>query len=143
MTELSAVTIDFARKLHGHIGPYLIIGLKMGEAAKKAFGIKDEDLPYLRAEVVVLLHPPFSCLLDGIQVSTTCTIGNQRLQFNNGTIIRVTFTCEDSSKIVKIKLAKQFYEQLELRHIQDKLDEEYAWELVELSENQMFFIDVE
>ena len=39
MTE----TIEYARKLHGHVGPYLVIGLKMGVAAKKALNIQDID----------------------------------------------------------------------------------------------------
>ena len=38
--ELTA-TIEFARKLQGHVGPYLVIGLKMGAAAKKALNISD------------------------------------------------------------------------------------------------------
>ena len=57
----------------------LVIGLRMGAAAKKALNITDNEITHLRAEVALPLYPPFSCLLDGIQVSTTCTIGNQRL----------------------------------------------------------------
>jgi formylmethanofuran dehydrogenase subunit E len=44
--ELTA-TIEFARKLQGHVGPYLVIGLKMGAAAKKALNISDTESTHL------------------------------------------------------------------------------------------------
>ena len=85
----------------------------MGAAAKKALNITDTESTHLRAEVAVPLYPPFSCLLDGIQVSTTCTIGNQRLQFKNSKTIQGTFIVEETGKIVKITLNKKFREILE------------------------------
>ncbi len=138
-----AATIEFARKLHGHVGPYLVIGLKMGIAAKKALNILDTESTHLRTEVAVPLYPPFSCLLDGLQVSTTCTIGNQRLQIKNTKTIQATFTKENSSKIVKIRLAKQFSKEIEQKHKQNRLDEVYALELAELAESKLFKIILE
>ncbi len=140
--ELTAL-IEFARKLHGHVGPFLVIGLKMGAAAKKALNISDAECTLLRAEVALPLHPPFSCLLDGIQVSTTCTIGNQRLKFKNSKTIQATFTSEKNAKTAKITLTQHFREQLEQKLKQDKLDEAFAWELAEMPENQLFNITLE
>jgi formylmethanofuran dehydrogenase subunit E len=136
--ELTA-TIEFARKLHGHVGPYLVIGLKMGVAAKKALNISDTECTLLRAEVAVPLHPPFSCLLDGIQVSTTCTIGNQRLRVENSETIQATFKRQKNAKKVKITLTQNLSEQLK----QNKLTETFAWKLAELPENQLFNITLE
>lgn len=110
----------------------------MGAAAKKALNITDTEETQLRAEVAVPLYPPFSCLLDGIQVSTTCTVGNQRLQFENSKTIRGTFIIEESGKIVKITLSKRFREILEEKKKEDKLSEAYAWELAGVPENQLF-----
>ena len=141
-TDQQAI-IEFARQLHGHVGPYLVIGLKMGAAAKKALNITDKELTHLRAEIGVPLYPPFSCLLDGIQVSTTCTIGNQRLQFKNSKTIQGTFMIEESGKIVKITLNKKVREILEEKKNEDKLNEAYAWELAEMLENQLFKITAE
>ena len=143
MPELSADVVEFARKLHGHVGPYLVIGLRMGFAAKKALNILETESTLLRAEVSVPMYPPFSCLLDGVQVSTTCTIGNQRLQIKNSKIIQATFTKENSSKIVKIKLAKTFQEEIDQRHKQNLLDEPYAWKIAEVPENQLFDLIIE
>jgi formylmethanofuran dehydrogenase subunit E len=142
LTEQQAA-IEFARQLHGHVGPYLVIGLKMGAAAKKALNIPDTELAHLRVEVAVPLYPPFSCLLDGLQVSTTCTIGNQRLQFKNSKTIQATFVVEETGRIMKITLNKKFRERLEEKKKEDKLSEAYAWELVEVPENQLFKITAE
>lgn len=141
-TEHQAI-IEFARQLHGHVGPYLVIGLKMGDSAKKALSISNTESTHLRAEVSVPLYPPFSCLLDGIQVSTTCTIGNQRLEFKNSKIVQATFMVEETGKIVKITLIKKFRETMEEKKKEDKLTEAYAWELAEMPENQLFKITVE
>jgi formylmethanofuran dehydrogenase subunit E len=132
--------IEYARKLHGHVGPYVVIGLRMGAAAKKALNLPDDESTLLTAEVSVPLHPPFSCLLDGVQVSTTCTVGNQRLQFKNAKTIQAIFSSQKDAKTVKITLTKQFRERLERKKKQDKLDEAFAWELAELPENQLFDI---
>jgi formylmethanofuran dehydrogenase subunit E len=136
--ELTTI-IEYARKLHGHVGPFLVIGLKMGAVAKKALNVSDAECTLLRAEVAVPLHPPFSCLLDGIQVSTTCTIGNQRLKIKNSKTIQATFTRQKEAKILKITLTQNLSEQLK----QNKLTETFAWKLAELPENQLFNITLE
>jgi len=132
--------IEYARRLHGHVGPYVVIGLRMGAAAKKALDIDYEESTLLTAEVFVPLHPPFSCLLDGVQVSTTCTVGNQRLHFKNAKTIQAIFSSQKDAKTVKITLSTLFREQLERKKKQDNLDEAFAWELAELPENQLFDI---
>jgi formylmethanofuran dehydrogenase subunit E len=112
----------------------------MGYAAKKALNVSDDDAALFTAEVSVPLHPPSSCLLDGIQVSTTCTVGNRRLQFKNARNVQAIFSSEKDGKTVKITLTKQFSDQLEQEKKQDKLDEAFAWELAKLPENQLFDI---
>ena len=133
-------TIEFARKIHGHVGPFLVIGLRMGIAAKKVLDISDSEQAHLRAQVTVPLNPPFSCLLDGVQVSTTCTIGNQRLEFENVKTIQATFQSEKTMKKVKIKIKQQFWEQLEQKHVQNRLDEAFAWEIARMPESHLFEI---
>jgi len=141
MTETTLTSmIEYARKLHGHIGPYLVIGLRMGYAARKALNVSDDDVARLTTEVSVPLHPPFSCLLDGVQVSTTCTVGNRRLQFKNAKNVQAIFSSQKDAKTVKITLTKQFREQLERKRKQDKLDEAFAWKLAKVPENQLFVI---
>ena len=141
MTETTlAPIIEYARKLHGHVGPYVVIGLRMGVAAKKALNLPDEESMLLTTAISVPVRPPFSCLFDGVQVSTTCTVGNRRLQFKNAKNIQAVFSSQKDAKTVKITLTKQFREQLERKREQDKLDETFALELAKLPENQLFTI---
>jgi len=140
MTETTLTSmIEYARKLHGHVGPYVVIGLRMGYAAKKALNVSD-DAARLTTEISVPLHPPFSCLLDGIQVATTCTVGNRRLHFKNGKTVKAIFSDQKDAKTVKITLTRQFTDQLKQKKKQDKLDEAFACELAKLPENQLFDI---
>jgi formylmethanofuran dehydrogenase subunit E len=138
-----AEKIEYARKLHGHVGPYLVIGLKMGAAAKAALNMPDIEQMQLKAEVNVPLQPPTSCLLDGIQVSTTCTVGNQRLQFKNAKTIYATFKTKKDSKTAKITLKEQFQKELEQKLKLNLLEEPFAWEISERSEDQLFDVILE
>jgi len=142
LNQKQLAIIKAAGRLHGHVGPFLVVGLKMGNAAKKALNIAETEQTRLSAQVAIPLNPPFSCLLDGIQVSTTCTVGNQRLQFRNAKNIKAIFKAE-SGETVTVTLAKSFWEQLEQQRKLDKLDETFAWELAELSDSQLFCIALE
>jgi formylmethanofuran dehydrogenase subunit E len=78
-----ARVIENAARLHGHLGPFLVVGVRMGTIAKRQLCSSDNELALLSANAKVPLFPPYSCLLDGIQVTTTCTVGNQRLSVEN------------------------------------------------------------
>jgi len=60
-------------KFHGHLGPYLVLGLRMGVVAVRI--LKPKGLHELSLRVWTKKTPPQSCLLDGIQVSSGCTLG--------------------------------------------------------------------
>jgi len=62
-----------AKGFHSHLGPYLVVGLKMGEALTKELG----DTPFSFSIVSYTgSEPPISCIIDGLQLSTPCTVGN-------------------------------------------------------------------
>lgn len=60
-------------KFHGHLGPYLVLGLRMGVVAVRI--LKPKGLRELSVRVWTKKTPPQSCLLDGIQISSGCTLG--------------------------------------------------------------------
>jgi formylmethanofuran dehydrogenase subunit E len=136
------VMIDNAQKLHGHLGPFLVIGVRMGMIAKKALNITDDQCASLKANVKVPLYPPFSCLLDGIQASTSCTVGNQRLIIENSEDICVSFMKQNAAGTVKITLKPKIAEELKKRLSEDALTEEFALKIARLPENQVFQIDL-
>jgi formylmethanofuran dehydrogenase subunit E len=140
--ELKAM-IDNAQKLHGHLGPFLVIGVRMGMIAKKALSVSDDQCGLLKASVKVPLFPPFSCLLDGIQASTSCTVGNQRLTIENSEEICVNFAKQNASRTVKITLKPEVAEELEKKLAKGSLNEKFALELAHTPENQLFNLETQ
>jgi formylmethanofuran dehydrogenase subunit E len=135
-----SATINAARKFHGHLGPFLVIGVRMGEAALKQFNLTGNERLDLKANVKVPLQTPFSCLLDGIQIATTCTIGNQRLTIQNSDAIQAAFTTQKQAKTIKITIKETLDQQLKQKQTQNELTEEYAHEIADMPENQLFNI---
>jgi formylmethanofuran dehydrogenase subunit E len=140
--ELKAM-IDNAQKLHGHLGPFLVIGVRMGMIAKKALSVSDDQCGLLKASVKVPLFPPFSCLLDGIQASTSCTVGNQRLTIENSEEICVNFAKQNAAGTAKITLNPRLAEELKKKLSEDALTEEFALELAHMPENQLFNVETQ
>jgi pyrimidine-specific ribonucleoside hydrolase len=59
-------------EFHGHLGVFSIVGAKMGIKARELFGVGPDKL---MVTTYAGTMPPYSCLNDGIQVSTGATIG--------------------------------------------------------------------
>lgn len=60
-------------ELHGHLGIYAILGVKMGLAALSYLGVEPGDVS-IRSYAG--MKPPVSCMNDGLQVSTEATFGH-------------------------------------------------------------------
>ena len=123
--------IDF----HGHFGPYLVLGMLMGDLAinklrcKRHFGIK--------AIVKGAVHKPKSCLIDGIQVSTGCTYGKGNIIKLSGSIINTEFINLRNNKKIEICLKKDLVKRL------DSLDghrasKSFAGELLKINPVELF-----
>jgi len=70
------------RRFHGHLGPYVVLGLRLGQYALERLGVA----PHfgLEAQVRCAGNPPESCLLDGVQFATGCTLGKQNISHTVG-----------------------------------------------------------
>ena len=99
--------IDF----HGHLGPYLVLGIQMGNLAidrlkcKRHFGI--------RTEVKGAVNKPKSCLIDGIQVATGCTYGKGNIQKEEGSRIQAIFQNLQNNKKIKLFLKQDLIKKLD------------------------------
>lgn len=83
-----------AEAFHGHMGPFLVVGLRAGSIGLRELKAKRESED-LHAAVSIPYVIPYSCILDGIQFSTGCTIGNKRLSFKDSSDFAITL--EDST----------------------------------------------
>ena len=76
-SSLKASTGDLLRAFHGHLGPYVVLGYRMGRLALEK---TNSDGHFdLSAEVYSTLEPPPSCLIDGVQLGSGCTLGKRNI----------------------------------------------------------------
>jgi pyrimidine-specific ribonucleoside hydrolase len=97
-------------EFHGHLGVFSIVGAKMGIKAREIFGVGADML-----EVITYAgtKPPYSCLTDGIQVSTGATLGmgTIRLAADSEAKPSAIFTYKNRS--VRITLKKEYLEKVD------------------------------
>ena len=104
MDELVQKAVNF----HGHLGPFLIVGLKMGKIALERFGLKRHSS--LKVTVDSDIHPPLSCIIDGIQIATGCTFGRGTIKIKQQGIPRAHF--EYQGRKITMKLKEQYYKKI-------------------------------
>jgi len=93
------ITLNEAVEFHGHLGPYLVLGILAGEAAVKKLGCRK----HFGLEVRVWGAPrkPKSCLIDGLQLSTGATYGKGNIERLDGPGVRIRFrNCYNNKKII-------------------------------------------
>jgi len=67
-------------QFHGHLGPSVVAGARIGMAGLRAVGAKGYFDVEVRCEGP-LAKPPQSCFLDGIQIATGATLGKRTLEW--------------------------------------------------------------
>ena len=83
-------------EFHGHLGVFSIVGAKMGIKARELFGVGPDMLEVM---TYAGTKPPYSCLNDGIQVSTGATLGMGTIHLADDSITQpcAVFTYKDRS----------------------------------------------
>ena len=130
-----------SEKFHGHLGPFLVIGARAG-----LFGLK--ELMAKRGEKDIKIKAslknstPFTCVLDGLQISTGCTFGNKRLSFENSN--GITIDLENKNGFLNIVVNEMIFEELKEnlsgRKIENEKLREMAYEIAQIDEDRLFVI---
>ncbi len=134
--------MEDAVKLHGHLGPFLVIGVRIGSIARKILNpnVKDKNQLCITAEIP--LSTPFSCVIDGIQVTTRCTVGNQKLRIKNSRKeITAYFSMQNSDKALKIAVNSKIVAELMSKISKGSTNEELAWNIAHMPESQLLRIE--
>lgn len=76
-------------KFHGHLGPYIVLGYRMGRYARAVFSGSRE----ISAVVHCSDSPPESCLADGIQIGSGCTFGRRKIKLEKDERLGCIFHC--------------------------------------------------
>jgi formylmethanofuran dehydrogenase subunit E len=105
------VTLKEAINFHGHLGPYLILGILAGELALKKLRCKK----YFGLKVMVwgANKKPKSCLIDGLQLSTGATYGKGNIIKLPGPLIKIEFTKRETGKKITVRFKNTLMRNLE------------------------------
>jgi len=120
------ISLREAVRFHGHLGPYLILGLLAGELALKRLGCgKYFDLT---VKVRGANKKPRSCLIDGLQLSTGATYGKGNIRKYNGAELEADFFDKTSGKGLVMRLGTALNKKLSALKSHSEC-EKYAKEL--------------
>ncbi len=94
-------------ELHGHLGIYSTIGVKMGIRAREIL-----NAPHIEIISFAGSQPPLSCMNDGLQVSTGSTIGHGliTLSHDSTTCPKAIFIAE--GRTLEMTLKDSYAEQI-------------------------------
>lgn len=68
-----------AEEFHGHVCPFLILGLRASEIAMQRLGVEKASAKETISEELLAIVECNNCFADGVQVATGCTLGNNSL----------------------------------------------------------------
>jgi formylmethanofuran dehydrogenase subunit E len=130
--KISSELLKRAVEFHGHLGPFLVVGLMMSKTACRFL----KQISSVR--VKTRLEPPRSCVLDGVQVATKCTLGNTKLSFEESQS-EISGEFRGEGKKILIVCKKKFLESLEKRmKNKEKTVEEEALNIAEINYEEIF-----
>lgn len=71
--------LEKAKAFHGHICPFLAIGIKASFIAMEELGISRLNFEESVGESILAIVETNNCFTDGVQIATGCTMGNNSL----------------------------------------------------------------
>ncbi|MFH2094340.1 MAG: nucleoside hydrolase [Bacteroidota bacterium] len=96
-------------ELHGHLGIYAVIGMKMGLRARQYFKLGIDDIMILSYAGSV---PPVSCMNDGLQVSTGGTLGHGLISISDEEMKRPEACFTFKGRTICLKLKEEYAAQI-------------------------------
>ncbi len=136
LEEILEKAVDF----HGHLGPFLVLGVRMALIGIRELEAKKGN-PKLRVTVMTKPSVPFSCVIDGIQAATRCTIGNRKLRLRNSpkTVSAKFQILEGNMVTVTLNPAKQEeLEKLLSKPASFQRTEKIARNIISMPEKELF-----
>jgi pyrimidine-specific ribonucleoside hydrolase len=97
-------------EFHGHLGVFSIVGAKMGIKAREIFGVGPD---MLEVTTYAGSKPPYSCLTDGIQVSTGATLGMGTIHLAADSEVQPKAVFTYKGRSVQISLKKEYLQKVD------------------------------
>lgn len=119
-------------KLHGHSGPYLNLGIRMGLLALDQLDAKGYF--GLSTEVELEYRTPMSCLIDGLQISTGCTMGKGNIKVKNNPV-PIKATIKSEQKTITVTIKPEIYQLMDFKK---NTDEDLAEKILKMGDRELF-----
>lgn len=114
----------------------------MGDTAKRHLDLDDKNDLGLQASIKTPLSTPFSCVIDGIQAATSCTVADQKLKIEKSAKgITARFKLESSNKTMKISVNAEVAENLMEEMSKGADAERLAAKIAHMQEGQLFVLE--
>ena len=124
-----------AKAFHGHLGPMVAIGLRMGRIIVGRLG----DTPFsYQIRCFTGKTPPISCVLDGLQLSTPCTVGNGGIEIVEDGEVRA-MASDKAGRTVEVRLRSEISERIKAEYDPNH-EEALPLALWEMSEEALFVV---
>ncbi len=96
-------------KFHGHNGPFLAIGYQAGLYAIKI--LKPESIVDIKCRITVVPEKPFTCIIDGVQSASCCTMGKGNLTIDKSALNSpiIQFDNQKNGKSVRITVRENIF----------------------------------
>jgi formylmethanofuran dehydrogenase subunit E len=122
--------IKKAADFHGHLGPFLVIGIRIGLIGLRELELK-QDTEKLQVTASLKYSVPFSCVLDGIQVTSGCTFGNQKLTLKNSPGIAAEFQIPNKKQLT-VAVNQTAFDKLKKKLLSEKVSNHEMQRLAQL-----------
>jgi formylmethanofuran dehydrogenase subunit E len=123
--------LERLKHFHGHLGPWAVVGYRMGQIARRKFPEK------LWAVVHTGSKPPMSCLIDGVQFTSCCTLGKGNIKIKDDNDALALFY--DDRFILEIKLLDEWRNLIDGQTTREN-EEEMAMRVFQAKEEELFKI---
>jgi formylmethanofuran dehydrogenase subunit E len=126
--------LEEAARFHTHLGPYLVVGLRMGRVVADKLG--ERPFSYrIRAHTGRV--PPYSCSVDGLQLATPCTTGNGCIEVTEDRLMALDAFGDTGA--VRVELRREIFDSIENDCSEDD-QEEFALRLWEMPDDKLFIV---
>ena len=133
--------VNKATDLHGHLGPFLVIGVRIGLIGIRELGLEKNEK--LHVTVMLKNSVPFSCVIDGIQVTTKCTIGNKKIRLKRASGIAAKFEIPEGRQVT-VEVSPTTFERLKNELLRESVSSDEVKRLAQtvasLPEEELFII---
>lgn len=121
---------------HGHLGPYIVLGYRIGRFVKLSFC---SDPFQMKAVVFCQGMPPQSCLADGVQIGSGCTLGKMNIEIVKSDEIAVEFSSGRKKAIIRPKPIAFLPQD---GQDSDRLIEKLAEEMYAMPDSNLFSVEI-